>query len=101
MFRDWLLFRQRPTTVSGERQASMARDIDYAAIAVSTAIAEKFGRKNDLRDLVVTANERTISIHDGHRKAEGTRDDLLAAVREAESYSSLWEILPKRANSRA
>ena len=45
----------------------------------------------------VTANERTISVCDGGRAAEGTRDDLLAAVRAAETYAKLWEILLPRA----
>lgn len=77
----------------------MARDIDYAATAVKAAIVEKFGRKSELQDLDVTAGERTISIqHDG-RTAEGTRDDLLAAVRAADSYESLWEWLPVQGKS--
>ena len=58
----------------------MARDIDYAAIACKTAIVEKFGRQTELQDLNVVANERTISIIHGDREAEGTRDDILAAV---------------------
>jgi hypothetical protein len=74
----------------------MARDIDYAAIAVKVAIMEKFGRKNELQDLDVIANERTISVDHGGRMAEGTRDDLLAAVRAADSYAHLWEVLPPR-----
>jgi hypothetical protein len=73
----------------------MSRDIDYAAIAVNKAIVEKFGRQNDLQDLKVTANERTISLRHAGRHAEGTRDALLAAVRKAESYDQLWEVLPK------
>ena len=74
----------------------MARDIDYAAIAVNKAIVEKFGRKSDLEHLAVTANERTISIRDGQHAAEGTRDELLAAVRAADSYPRLWEVLATR-----
>lgn len=73
----------------------MDRDIDYAAIAVHKAIVEKFGRKTDLQNIEVTANERTISIHDPPRTAEGTRDNLLAAIRAADSYPNLWERLPK------
>ncbi len=68
----------------------MARDIDYAAIAVKTAIEEKFGRKADLQHLAVTANERTITINDNDRELEGTRDYLLAAIRAAETYDRLW-----------
>lgn len=74
----------------------MARDIDYAAIAVQTALVEKFGRKNDLQSVTVTAGENTISVRDGERTAQGTRDNLLAAVRAADSYDRLWEILATR-----
>jgi hypothetical protein len=74
----------------------MARDIDYAAIAVNTAIVDKFGRQSDLQNVKVTANDKTISIHDGAHAAEGTRDDLLAAVRAADSYDKLWEELATR-----
>ena len=70
----------------------MARDIDYAATAVQRAIVEKFGGKSDLQNLTVTANERTISLQDGQRTAEGTRDDLLATIRKADSYTRLWEL---------
>jgi hypothetical protein len=76
----------------------MARDIDYAAIAVRTAIVEKFGRQNDLQALEVTANDASISVVDGENSGEGTRDNLLAAVRAADSYPKLWELLaaPRR-----
>jgi hypothetical protein len=77
----------------------MARDIDYAATAVNTAIVEKFGRKSDLENLSVTAGERTISIRDAEHAAEGTRDALLAAIRAADSYASLWEVLSTRGQS--
>jgi hypothetical protein len=96
------LFREKrrdtpaTTTHADERRDLMARDIDYAAIAVHTAIVEKFGRHSDLQNVEVTANERTISVHDGAQTAEGTRDDLLAAVRAADSYEKLWEILAMR-----
>ena len=79
----------------------MARDIDYAAIAVQTAIVEKFGRKCDLQNLSVTANERTISVRDGRQAGEGTRDELLAALRAADSYPRLWELLPATSKSNA
>ena len=71
----------------------MARDIEYAATAVKTAILEKFGRTTELEDLNVTANERTITVQQGGRTAEGTRDDLLAAVRKADNYQTLWQHL--------
>jgi hypothetical protein len=74
----------------------MARDIDYGAIAVKTAIVEKYGRQADLQTLDVTAKERSIELRDGGHAAEGTRDDLLAAVRAADSYDSLWESIQGR-----
>jgi hypothetical protein len=77
----------------------MARDIDYAVTAVRAAIVEKFGRKSELQDLEVTASERTILIHHDGRRTEGTRDDLLAAVRAAKSYANLWEVLPTHGKS--
>lgn len=72
----------------------MARDIDYAAIAVNNALVQKFGRQSNLKDLQVTANERTITLRHGERSGEGSRDDLLAAIRAAESYDQLWDLLP-------
>ncbi len=69
----------------------MARDIDYAAAAVNRAIVEKFGRANDLKDLTVVAQENTIAVHDGTQSAGGTRDDLLAALRNAASYADFWD----------
>jgi len=72
----------------------MARDIDYAATAVKTAIEEKFGVKNDLQDLSVSAQEKTILVRDGERKLEGTRDNLLSAVRKSDSYEELWQAIP-------
>lgn len=74
----------------------MARDIDYAATAVKTAIVEKFGRKNELQELEVVANDRTITVQHADRAAEGTRDNLLAAVRAAENYEMLWQVLPNQ-----
>jgi hypothetical protein len=68
----------------------MLRDIDYAANAVKTAIVEKFGRQSDLTALNVTAGERTITVEDGKHRAEGSRDTLLAGIRDANSYEGLW-----------
>jgi hypothetical protein len=75
----------------------MLRDIDYAASAVQRAIVEKFGKSNDVRELRVTANERTISIDHAGRSGEGTRDALLAAVRKAQDYDELWNVVPGNA----
>lgn len=72
------------------------RDIDYAATAVQTAVTNKFGRQQDLQCLKVEAGESTITLTHGPRVAEGTRDNLLAAIRAAESYERLWEILADR-----
>ncbi len=71
------------------------RDIDYAAVAVKAAIVEKFGRQNDLNDLEVTAGDKAISVIHADRRAAGTRDALLAAVRKASDYQQLWELLPR------
>jgi len=68
----------------------MLRDIDYAAAAVKKAIVEKFGRLNPTDNLQVTANENTITVQDGQQVAEGTRDDLLAALRKAGAYDQFW-----------
>ena len=68
----------------------MLRDIDYAAVAVKKAIVEKFGRDGSLENLRADAGEKTIEIeHDG-RLVDGTRDDLLAAVRSADSFEAFW-----------
>ena len=69
-----------------------ARDIDYAATAVRKAIVEKFSDV-ELQDLQVMAGERTICVAFEGRNVEGTRDDLLAAVRKATSYADLWEVM--------
>jgi hypothetical protein len=66
------------------------RDIDYAAVAVKNAIVDKFGRKNELQDLTVVADEKTIVVRDGAKVGAGTRDDLLAALRKSETYEALW-----------
>jgi hypothetical protein len=71
----------------------MLRDIDYAASAVQRAIVEKFGKSNDVRELRVTANEKTISIDHAGRSVEGTRHALLAAIRNAQDYDELWTVV--------
>ena len=73
----------------------MARDIDYAATAVKKAILEKFW-KTPLPNLEVVANDKTISIRNDGHTAEGTRDDLLAAVRQATDYDQLWTALAQK-----
>lgn len=74
----------------------MARDIDYAAIAVQKAIVERFGHRDNLQGLRVTANGATLSLSDDDQTAEGSRDDLLAVIRAADSYAKLWELLAIR-----
>jgi len=69
------------------------QDIDYATVAVKTAIVEKFGREAALDDLTLVAKDRTISIKHDRKQAEGSRDNLLAAVRKADSYESFWQVL--------
>jgi hypothetical protein len=70
----------------------MLRDIDYAAVAIKTAIVEKFGRENALDDLEVTAKDQTISVCHGPHVAEGTRDRLITALHKARSYVQFWQI---------
>jgi len=74
-------------------KAPFMQDIDYAAVAVKAAIVEKFGRDAALDDLTLTANNRTISIVHNGKRAQGTRDNLLAALRKADSYESFWQML--------
>jgi len=70
---------------------TMPRDIDYAATAVKTAIVNKFGRTNDLAALDVIAGEQTITVRHGEQTTEGTRDSLMAGIRDANSYEGLWK----------
>lgn len=72
----------------------MKRDIDYAALAVTKSITEKFGAKNDLSGLTVTALERVIRLADGERLTEGTRDFLMSTIRKAETYDQFWQLAP-------
>jgi hypothetical protein len=101
------LFRLRPVTFDGPalkrilpRNHTMARDIDYAAAAVNRAIVEKFGRSNELQNLTLTAGESTITVRDGEHCAEGTRDDLLAALRGSETYADFWQAFQPGAQKR-
>ncbi len=73
----------------------MARDIDYAAIAVRKSILEKF-RNEPLDTLQAIAGESTIAIHHQGWIAEGSRDDLLAIVRTATDYDQFWDLLARR-----
>jgi len=75
----------------------MARDIDYAATAVKRLIEEKFGRAEDLAHLTVTAHENTIELRDREHLADGTRDDLLDALRKSGSYADMWQLLARLA----
>ena len=66
------------------------RDIDYAAQAVLTALQQKFGRQNDLRDLKVEARERTIRVSLADQSFEGTRDELMSTLRKATDLEAFW-----------
>jgi hypothetical protein len=77
----------------------MLRDIDYAATAVKTSLVEKYGRECSLDDLKVTANERTISVVEGQRTAEGTRDSLMTCIRKAGSYDQFWRMCAEATES--
>ncbi len=61
----------------------MKRDLDYAAVAVQTAIQNKFSRHRDLSKLKVEALELTIRISLNDHETRGSRDQLLALVRNA------------------
>jgi hypothetical protein len=76
----------------------MLRDIDYAATAVRNVLVEKFGREEPMEDLVLTANERTISVQHGSRIAVGTRDDLVTSARKVGSYEEFWKMFSPRTN---
>jgi hypothetical protein len=65
----------------------MMRDIEYAALAVRRQIVEKFAAQEDLSTLTVQARENTIVVEHGTHRIEGTRDNLLALVRQATAYS--------------
>ena len=68
----------------------MMRDIDYAALTVRNQISEKFGRQVDLAQLEVQAGENSIFITDGDLHISGSRDDLLAALRDAKTYADFY-----------
>ena len=86
----------KPRTAVPTAARLVARDIDYAAVAVKAAIAEKFGRHNELQDLNVSAGEKTIVVAHNGKTIEGTRDDLLALIRKAENYAELWDRKSRR-----
>lgn len=73
----------------------MANDIDYPAVAVKNAIVAKFGAQIEPPELEAQTTGKVIAIRHAENAAEGTRDDLLAAVREASSFSNLWEVLAR------
>jgi hypothetical protein len=77
----------------------MLRDIDYAAQAVKTALAEKYGRENALDDLQVTAGENTICVQHAERAAEGTRDRLISCIHKAGSYDQFWRMCSESLNA--
>ncbi|MBX3414713.1 MAG: hypothetical protein KF708_18640 [Pirellulales bacterium] len=64
----------------------MMRDIEYAALAVRRQIVEKFGAEEDLSKLTVQAGEATIVVAHGAQRVEGTRDNLLAMLRQSTTY---------------
>ena len=70
----------------------MARDIDYAAIAVKRAVLEKYAAGDNLDDLAVDANDRFITVSCGQHRVVGTRDDLMMAVRKATTLEEFWAL---------
>lgn len=72
----------------------MGPPIDYAANAVKKAIVAKFfPGQDDVPELEAVSSGKIISLKHEKRTAQGTRDDILAAVRAATGYANLWEIL--------
>jgi hypothetical protein len=69
---------------------TLMRDIDYAAQAVRSALQQKFGRQHDLNELKVDALDKTIRVTLSDQDAEGTRDELLAAIRKAGVLEEFW-----------
>ncbi len=71
----------------------MLRDIDFAAVAVRKAIRGKgFERQTRPSRRWMSSRESEPSpCGDGDRLAEGTRDALLAGIRDAGSYDELWQ----------
>jgi hypothetical protein len=69
---------------------TLMRDIDYAAQAVRSALQQKFGRQHDLHELKVDALDKTIRVTLSDQDAEGTRDELLAAIRKAGVLEEFW-----------
>jgi hypothetical protein len=65
------------------------RTIDYAAQAVRTALLDKFGRQIRTEDLEVEALDNAIRITFAGRKIEGTRDELMSAIRRASAPKDL------------
>ena len=73
----------------------MARDTDFAAVAIKAALLDKFSRQNAMDDLELVAHDRKISVRHAGRGVEGTRDDLLSAIRKAETYDDFWKVFPR------
>jgi hypothetical protein len=72
----------------------MVPPIDYPANAVKKAILDKFfPGQADSVTLEAISEGKIIHLKHENRTADGTRDDILAAVRAATSYTNLWEIL--------
>jgi hypothetical protein len=75
------------------------RDIDYGAVAVKNAIVERYGRTASVANLHVEAKETSILVEDGEQVVEGTRDNLLIALRKSGSYENFWELATASAQS--
>ncbi|MFO0913005.1 MAG: hypothetical protein U0795_08605 [Pirellulales bacterium] len=67
------------------------RTIDYAARAVQAAIVDKYRIELDTSDLRVEALDDTIRVAASGRDIQGTRDELMAAIRQAASLDELLQ----------
>lgn len=69
------------------------KDIDYAARAVQTAFQRKFGAGHDLDSLVVEPLEMHIALAFSGQRLEGTRDELMIAIRKADDPYDVFAAL--------
>lgn len=76
------------------------RTIDYAARAVQAAILDKYRIAPDTSDLRVEALDDTIRVAASGRDIQGTRDELMAAIRQAASLDELLKPSPSEAGRR-
>ncbi len=68
------------------------KDIDYAARAVLAAMRQKFGDRHDLSTLSVEPRNDGIRVAFADQSVEGTRDDLMIAIRKASDPADIFNV---------